>query len=100
PPATRPSGLQNRGDALAARGTDRDQAAYRLTAVVRFGFVQLLGQLGEDASASRGKRGTGSQRRAVDVELGSVDRPQRPIEAEPLLAVLLGLPGLQVRQHH
>src|ERR1700684_1052976 len=35
------SGLENGGDALAARGADRDQAAYRLTTVLRFGFVQL-----------------------------------------------------------
>jgi hypothetical protein len=67
--ATRLSGLQNRGDALATRGADGDQAAYRLTAILLFGLVQLLGQLGENASASRGKRVTGCQRRAVDIEL-------------------------------
>ena len=61
---------------------------------------ELLGQLRDDPPAGRGERVARRQRRAVDVELGPVDRPERGVQAEPLLAVLLGLPRRQRRQHH
>ena len=43
---------------------------------------------------------TGRQRRPVDVQLGAVDGTQGAVQTEPLLAVVIGLPRLQVRQHH
>ena len=57
---------------------------------------ELLGQLRDDPPAGRGERVARGQRRAVDVELGPVDAAQCRVQAEPLLAVLLGLPRRSV----
>ncbi|CAM5744447.1 hypothetical protein MAUB1S_02002 [Mycolicibacterium aubagnense] len=61
---------------------------------------ELLGQLGHDATAGRGERVPRSQRRAVDVELRPVDRPERGVQAEAALAVLGRLPRRERGQHH
>src|SRR3954454_9633291 len=77
--------LQDRGDALATGGADRDQAATALP--VRTGLlVEDLRQVGHDAAAGRGEGVAGGERGAVDVQLGPVDRAQRGVEAESLLA--------------
>ena len=68
--------------------------------VSRLLLGELLGQLGDDPAAGRRERMPRGQRRAVDVELGAVDGAERPIQAEALLAVLLGLPRRQRGQHH
>src|SRR5829696_9094559 len=83
------SGLEDGDDALAAGGADRDEPA-----LARARLVQRLRQLGDDPAAGRGERVPGRQRRAVDVELRPVDRPQRGVEAELGLAEVLVLPGL------
>ena len=53
-----------------------------------------------DAAAGGGERVAGGERGSVDVELGAVDGAQRAVQPEAFLAVLLGLPGLQMAQHH
>jgi tellurite resistance protein TehA-like permease len=87
------SGLENGRDALPTGGADRDQSAYRLARLLLL-LGELLGQLCHDPATGRGERVTRRQRRAVDVQLGPVDRTECCVEAEPLLAVLLGLPCL------
>src|SRR5687768_16974093 len=85
-----PSGLEDGDDALAARRADRDEPA-----LAGAGLVQLLGQGGDDPPTGRGERVPGRQRRAVDVELRAVDRAQRRVEAQLLLAVRRLLPRLE-----
>src|SRR4051812_15276780 len=88
------SGLEDGDDALAAGGADRDQPP-----LARARLVQLLGELGDDAAAGGGERVSGRQRRAVDVELGPVDRAQRGGQPELGLAEVSVLPGLQRGEH-
>ncbi len=58
-----------------------------------------LASRGDDPPAGCGERVAGRERAAVDVELGAVDRAERGVEAEPLLAEDRVLPGLQRAQH-
>jgi len=92
------SRLQDRRDALTTRCADRNQPADGLAGLLLL-LGQLLGQLRDDPSAGRGERVAGGERRPVDIELGPVDRAECAVQAEPLLAVLLGLPGLQVGEN-
>ena len=57
--------------------------------------MQQLGQAGDDPPAGGGERVAGGERAAVDVELGAVDRAERLVAAEALLAERRVLPGLQ-----
>ena len=54
---------------------------------------------GDDPPAGRGERVAGGERAAVDVELGAVDRAERLVAAELLLAERRVLPGLQRAEH-
>src|ERR1700744_2436361 len=91
------SGLQYRDDALAAGRADGDQRPDRAgPLLLRLLHRELFGSLRQNPAASGRKGVTGSQRRPVDVELGSVDRSQRGVQTQPPLAVLLGLPRLQM----
>src|SRR5262245_4657139 len=63
--------LEDRSDPLTSRCADRDQAADRLASLLLL-LCQLLGQLRHDPAAGRGEGVAGGQRRAVDVELGSI----------------------------
>ena len=58
-----------------------------------------LARRGDDPAAGGGERVARRQRGAVDVELGPVDRAERRVEAEPLLAEDRVLPRLQGGQH-
>src|SRR5687768_4023950 len=75
------SGVEDGDDALAAGGADGDEST-----LSGAGLVQHLGQRGDDPAAGRSERVSGRQRRAVDVELRPVDRAERGVEAQLLLA--------------
>ena len=62
-------------------------------------LLQFLRDRGDDAGAGGGERMAGGQGRAVDVQPGPVDAAERGVQPQPLLAVLLGLPGGQGGQH-
>src|SRR3954462_15514566 len=80
------SGLQDRDDALAAGRADRDQAAHGAGSPLGRLLVQQLRQGGDDAGAGGGERVAGGQRGSDDVELRPVERAQRLVAAELLLA--------------
>src|SRR5206468_1680158 len=88
------SGLEDGDDALAAGGADGDQPT-----PTGAGLVQLLGQAGDDPAAGRGERVTRCQRRALHVELRPVDRAERNVQAQLVLAERRVLPRLQRGQH-
>src|SRR5436309_13903239 len=83
------SRLQDRDDALATGRTDRDQPS---TAAL---LVQQLRQRRDDPSAGGRERVSGSERRAVDVQLRPVDRAERTVQAEASTAEVLVLPRRQ-----
>ncbi len=56
-------------------------------------------EVADDARARRGERVADGEARSLDVELGAIDRAERPVEAELLLAVDGILPGLQRGDH-
>jgi hypothetical protein len=56
--------------------------------------VQLLGEAGDDPAAGRGEGVGGGERAAVDVEPGAVDRAQRRLPSQLLLAEAGVLPGI------
>src|SRR3954471_20160136 len=87
------SGLQNRDDALAAGGADRDQAA---PATV---LVQRLGQRGDDPPTGCRERMPGGQRGTVHVQLRAVDRAERAVQVEAAAAELRVLPRLEGGEH-
>src|ERR1700712_686158 len=98
-PSTMTSRFEDCSNALATGCTDRDEPADGLAGL---GFLlgQLLGELRDDPPTRCCEGMARSQRRTVDVELGPVDRPQRTVQTEALLAVLLGLPGRKRGEHH
>src|SRR6202789_3888974 len=81
--------LEDRDDALAAGGADRDHAASFSV------FVQLFGEAGDDPPAGRRERVRGGERAAVDVQLRAVDRAERFVPSQLLLAEAGVFPGLQ-----
>src|SRR5690606_40341901 len=86
------SALEDRRDALAARGADGDQAA---------AGALLLEELreGRHEASARGREGMPRRERAaVDVELRAVDRAERRVKAEALLAEGRVLPRLEGRE--
>src|SRR6201999_1943833 len=85
--------LEDRDDALAAGGTDRDHAASLSV------FVQLFGETGDDTAAGRRERVRGGERAAVDVQLRPVDRPERFVPSQLLLAEIGVFPRLQRAEH-
>src|SRR3954449_10311184 len=87
------SAFQDRDDALATGGADRDQPA---PTTIR---MQHLRQRGDDPSARGGERVAGRERRAVDVQLRAVDRAERTVEAEPPATEVLVLPRLEGCEH-
>src|SRR5690606_23664107 len=85
--------LEDRGYALAACGADRDQAASASA------LVEGLGERGDDAPAGRRERVARGERAAVHVQLLAVDRAQRLLQPQALLAEDRVLPGLQRAEH-
>src|SRR4051794_25473455 len=85
--------LEDGGQAIAAGGTDRDEHAAGAL------LVQQLGGSGDDARTGGSERVSGGQRRAVDVELVPVERAQRPVESQLLLAERRVLPRGQRGEH-
>src|SRR6201996_5502426 len=81
--------LEDRDDALAAGGADRDHAASLSV------FVQLFGEAGDNPPAGRRERVRGGERAAVDVQLRPVDRAEGRVAAELRLAEVGVFPGLQ-----
>src|SRR6185437_15481847 len=73
--------LEDRGDAHAAGGADRDQPT---TGAFLF---QQLRQRRHDARAGGGKRMADGEARSVHVDPGRIDRTERRIEAEPAPAI-------------
>src|SRR3546814_16936783 len=62
-------------------------------------LVNDLGQRREDTATGRGERMARSEAATLDVHLGAINRTERRIEAELVLAERRIFPGLQRAQH-
>src|SRR5581483_5618912 len=92
-PAQSPLLLDDGGDPEATGCADGDQAA---PAPI---LIQDFRRTGDDASTGRRERMAAREAAALDVESAPIDRAERRVEPQLVLAVLAIFPGLQRAQH-
>src|SRR3546814_10294283 len=91
--SVRSGAFDDRRHAETAGRADRDQTAATIV------LVNDLGQRREDTATGRGERMARSEAATLDVHFGAINRTERRIEAELVLAERRIFPGLQRAQH-